>query len=132
MNELLTQIAEDARDLALIGLLYGAGLRVSEAVTLAIESVALDEGFVRVFGKGNKERVVPLGEPVLALVRAYLETGRRPKPLPQNPHLFPGRGGRGHLTRQAAFYRVRHWGRAIGLPEDVTPHTLTGEHTAAT
>lgn len=112
------------RDLALVMLLYGAGLRVSEAVGLEVGGVHLDAGLVRVVGKGSKERVVPLGEPVLEVLRVYIDGTRKRRLEASNDALFPGRGGRGHLTRQAAFVVLRKVARRAGLPEDVSPHKL--------
>lgn len=122
---LLEAAKASPRDLALVMLLYGAGLRVSEAVGLDVGGVHLDAGLVRVVGKGNKERVVPIGEPVLEVLRAYLDDDRK-KRLKDGPNdaLFPGRGGKKSLTRQAAFAILRRLARAAGLPEDVSPHKL--------
>lgn len=122
---LLEAARASPRDLALVLLLYGAGLRVSEAVKLDVGGVHLDAGLVRVLGKGNKERVVPIGEPVLEVLRAYLDGDRKAR-LKSGPNdaLFPGRGGKGALTRQAAFTLLRRLARAAGLRDDVSPHKL--------
>ena len=116
---------ESPRDLALVMLLYGAGLRISEAVELDVGGVHLDAGLVRVVGKGSKERLVPIGEPTIEVLRAYLASDR-PRRLKSGPSdaLFPGRGGKGTFTRQAAFKLVRRLARAAGLGRDISPHKL--------
>ena len=113
------------RDLALVVLLYGAGVRVSEAVTLDVGGVHLDAGLVRVRGKGDKERVVPIGEPVIQVLRAYMAEERKAR-LKDGPNdaRFPGQGGRGRLTRQAAFVILRRLTRVAGIPRDLSPHKL--------
>lgn len=122
---LLAAAEASPRDQALIALLYGAGLRISEALGLDMAGVDLDGGLVRVLGKGDKERVVPIPEVVINLLQRYLDTDR-PLRLKgrQSEVLFPGRGGRGRLTRQAAFAMLRRRGRAAGLARDISPHKL--------
>jgi integrase/recombinase XerD len=113
------------RDRCLIALLFGGGLRVSELTSLRLEQVYADDGFLRVVGKGNKERVVPVGPPVAAIVERYLNGERRETLRGRlNEHVFPGRAGRGAITRQAVFLRVRALARAAGLRRDPSPHTL--------
>jgi site-specific recombinase XerD len=118
------------RDAALLELLYGAGLRVSEATGLDLGALRLDEGAVRVRGKGAKERLALVGEPATERLRAYLATGR---PVLAGAHaeraVFVGaRGGRlGPRTVQAL---VRRRAAEAGLREDVHPHTL--RHSFAT
>jgi integrase/recombinase XerD len=115
----------DLRDRAMIALLYGAGLRVSEVVKLELSAIHLDAGLVRVLGKGNKERVVPIGSAVIEAIRGYLENdrGKRLKGRTSD-QLFPGRRGDGCFTRQAAFVVIRRAARAAGLPKDISPHKL--------
>jgi integrase/recombinase XerD len=118
------------RDRALVELLYGAGLRVSEAVGLEKASVSLEERIVRVVGKGGKERVVPLGQQATDALVAYVEgerarlVGARP-----SPHVFVRRGGK-PLSRQSIWKLVRRRARAAGVGTKVSPHTL--RHTFAT
>jgi integrase/recombinase XerD len=136
------------RDRALLELLYAAGLRVGEAVRLDREDLSLDGGFVRVVGKGNRERLVPVGDVALAVLRRYLDevrplwlgTGaaqRRPGhdarmtagDLPRGGPLFvSSRGGR--LGRMAAWRAIRGASLRAGLAQHVTPHTL--RHSFAT
>jgi len=94
------------RDRALVELLYGAGLRVSEAVGLEKNGVDLDNRIVRAFGKGNKERLVPLGRPAAEAVRRYLALGRPHLDRRYRPELFLNARG-GPLTRAGAFLILR-------------------------
>lgn len=113
------------RNLALVVILYGAGLRISEAVNLGVGDVHLDAGLVRVTGKGDKDRVVPIGEPVIRVLAAYMEGDRKAR-LKNGPNdgLFPGQGGRKRLTRQAAFVILRGLARGAGIAKDISPHKL--------
>lgn len=118
------------RDRALLELGYGAGLRVSELCTLGVHDLLLSEGLVRVFGKGGKERLVPIGRKVIGPVSIYLNQTR--------PDLDRGKSaGRVLLNaRGAPLSRVGAWGiikrvaKAAGLTKRVTPHTL--RHSFAT
>ena len=113
------------RDRALLALWYGAGLRVSEAVTLTMGAVHLDAGIIRVLGKGSKERVVPIGSAAIAILETYI-VRERPLRLKgrASDFLFPGRGRTGAFTRQAAFVVIRRLAQAAGLPANISPHTL--------
>jgi len=120
------------RDRALLETLYGAGLRASEALALRLQDIDLDVGFVRTIGKGDKERVVPLGRKAIEALRAYNERGRpfmgKPGAL-KAPELFlNGRGRR--LSRQGLHLIVKTYARQAGLPDDVSAHTL--RHSFAT
>jgi len=118
------------RDRALVELLYGAGLRVSEAVGAAKSAVDLDARTVRVIGKGNKERMVPLGRPAVESVRRYLALGRPHLDRRHRPDLFLNARG-GALTRAGAFLILRRLAEKAGLePERVHPHLL--RHSFAT
>jgi integrase/recombinase XerD len=121
------------RDRALLEVLYGCGLRASELAGLEVTDVDLREGFVRVFGKGGKERVVPIGGAALAALGEYLTHGRpylRAKGGAQRPDVsavFVSVRGR-RLNRQSIFETVRRYGGRVGL--DLHPHTL--RHSFAT
>jgi integrase/recombinase XerD len=118
------------RDRALIELLYGAGLRVSEAVGLGRGDVDLEARLVRCVGKGEKERVVPLGSEAVAALRRYLSRGRPYLDRRPCPDLFLNAQG-GSLTRAGAFLIVRRLAAKAGLdPERVHPHLL--RHSFAT
>lgn len=118
------------RDRAILETLYGAGLRVSELVGLDVDDVDLDEGSVRVVGKGNKERIVPLGRYGVSALGAYL---RRSRPglarSSSGSALFLNRLG-GRLTRQGTSLVLTRAARRAGLGVRVTPHTL--RHSFAT
>jgi len=118
------------RDRALVELLYGAGLRVSEAVGLERSGVDTEERIVRVLGKGGKERLVPLGRPAAEAVRRYLALGRAHLDRRYRPELFLNARG-GPLTRAGAFLILRKLAEKAGLePERVHPHLL--RHSFAT
>lgn len=121
----LLKVCPSARDRALVLLLYGAGLRVSEVVKLELGSVMLDAGVLRVVGKGNKERAVPIGGPVIDGLRSYLD-GERAARLGGLPSelVFPGRSKRRPLTRQAVFELLRRLALAAGIKRDISPHKL--------
>ena len=118
------------RDRALVELLYGAGLRVSEATGLEKGSVSLEERIVRVVGKGGKERLVPLGRPAAEAVRRYLALGRPHLDRRYRPDLFLNARG-GALTRAGAFLILKKLADRAGLePGRVHPHLL--RHSFAT
>ncbi|MBI3779896.1 MAG: site-specific tyrosine recombinase XerD [candidate division NC10 bacterium] len=118
------------RDKAMLELLYAAGLRVSELVTLRLSDVDLEVGYVRCQGKGSKERVVPLGAEAQKWVRLYLSSARPVLAKGQsNPALFLNRFGR-PLTRQGFWKILRAHASAAGIDRRVTPHTL--RHSFAT
>jgi integrase/recombinase XerD len=120
----------DLRDRALVELLYGAGLRVSEAVSLEKGGVDLDGRLVRCIGKGNKERIVPMGRQAADALRRYLSRGRPYLDRRHRPELFLNAQG-GPLTRAGAFLILRRLAAKAGLePERVHPHLL--RHSFAT
>jgi integrase/recombinase XerD len=131
----LLEAATDLRSRALVELLYAAGLRISEALRLDREDLSLDGGFVRVVGKGDRERLVPVGDVALDWLRRWLEEGR-PALLALH-HVEPARGGplflgsRGRrLARQQAWSAVKDAASKAGLQDRVSPHTL--RHSFAT
>jgi integrase/recombinase XerD len=110
------------RDRAWIELLYASGLRVSELAGLPARSVFLDEGFLKVFGKGRKERLIPFGESAEHWMRAWL--GLRPSFRPREETLFVGRLGES-LTRQHLWRLLKAYARKAGIePRAVSPHVL--------
>jgi len=120
----------DLRDRALVELLYGAGLRVSEAMSLERAGVDLDQRLVRCVGKGSKERVVPIGRRAVEAVRRYLSRGRPFLDRRHRPELFLNARG-GPLTRAGAFLILRRLADVAGLERDrVHPHLL--RHSFAT
>jgi integrase/recombinase XerD len=118
------------RDRAMLEVLYASGLRVSELVGLRLSDLDLQVGVVRVLGKGDKERLVPLGDAAMESLRTYLAQGRpRLERGRASPHLFLGRHGR-RLTRQMFWILLGRYARAAGIAKRVTPHTL--RHSFAT
>ena len=117
------------RDRAILELLYSCGLRVSEAAGLKISNVYLEEGFVRVTGKGDKERLVPMGEPAIDAVRNYLDVRPEPAEAKFGDTLFLNRFGKG-LSRISIFNMVRKQALLAGIDKEISPHTF--RHSFAT
>ena len=119
------------RDLAMLEFLYGTGLRVSELVGLDVSSVHLEAGFLRCFGKGRKERIVPLGRQAIEAVTRYLERERPrlAKEGLEEPALFLNHGG-GRLTRQRVFQLLRRYASFAQVAKRIGPHAL--RHSFAT
>lgn len=118
------------RDRAMLALLYASGLRVSELCSLQMPDLNLEMGLVRVTGKGNKERLVPMGKEAVTEIRAWLETGR-PALLKSRPSKFvfvTSRGGK--LTRQGFWKALGQYGKQAGIFRGLSPHVL--RHTFAT
>jgi integrase/recombinase XerD len=133
--ERLLEATDEVRSRALLELLYAAGLRISEALRLDREDLSLDGGYVRVVGKGDRERLVPVGDVALDWLRRWLEEDR--PPLLVLHHVSPARGGplflgpRGRrLARQQAWAVVKAAAARAGLADRVSPHTL--RHSFAT
>ena len=118
------------RDRALMELMYACGLRVSEATSLEVGDVDLEEGLLRARGKGSKERLVPIGRQAVSALRAYCQRGR-PALLGARAEsrLFLNRRGTG-LTRQGVYKIIQGHARAAGLERRMSPHTL--RHSFAT
>ena len=117
------------RDRAILEVLYGCGLRVSEAAALRISHIHLDEGFVDVIGKGEKQRLVPLGEPAADAIRAYLEDRPLPASRAVEDFLFLNRFGK-PLSRVSIFTMVKEQAMAAGIQKEISPHTF--RHSFAT
>ncbi|HEY8517887.1 MAG TPA: tyrosine recombinase [Candidatus Binatia bacterium] len=112
------------RDQALLEVLYGAGVRVSEAISLRVDCIFLEERALRVLGKGDKERVVPLGRPACAALARYLEHERpRLARGGRAPEAFLSPRGK-RLTRQAVFALVRRLAARAGIDAPLSPHGL--------
>lgn len=121
---------ENIRDLAMLELLYATGLRVSELVHLKLREVNLDSGYLMTLGKGNKERLVPIGESACQRVSAYLEGVRyRFDPDRQNRFLFLSRLGDA-MSRQAFWNIIKKRSYQAGISKHISPHTL--RHSFAT
>ena len=121
---------EDLRDRAMLELLYATGLRVSELVNLKLREINLDSGYLMTIGKGNKERLVPIGESACKRVAVYIDTVRPGlDPLKQNPYLFLSRLG-SEMSRQAFWNIIKKRSVMAGIRKNISPHTL--RHSFAT
>ncbi len=119
-----TDTALGLRDRAMLEVLYATGLRVSELVGLRLTAVSLDAGVLRVTGKGNKERLVPMGEEAVNWVGRYLGEARPTlMKKSQCDQLFVTARGAA-MTRQAFWYLIKRHARAAGLNRPLSPHTL--------
>lgn len=122
--------AEGQRDRAMIETLYGCGLRVSELVNLEISKISVDEGYLVVRGKGNKERLVPMSDTSIAEIEAYLpDRSTLPIKAGDENILFLNRRG-GRLTRERIFQIVKSLAENAGIRKSISPHTL--RHSFAT
>lgn len=116
------------RDRAILEVLYGCGLRVSECAGLRISDVFIDEGYVRVTGKGDKERIVPMGEPATDALKSYLAD--RPVPEPEyDDFMFLNKFGK-PLSRISIFNMVKRQAVIAGIRKEISPHTF--RHSFAT
>ena len=117
------------RDRAMLETLYGLGLRVSELVSLRISSIWTEQGFVSVIGKGDKQRLVPLGGMARDAIRDYLEVRGLAADRESSDILFLNRFGRA-LTRVAVFKMIKAYAMKAGISKEISPHTL--RHSFAT
>lgn len=118
------------RDAAMLELLYGTGLRVSELISLTLNDLNLEAGYLKARGKGGKERLVPLGEMASQKVREYVDGARSQWARDQNDHrLFLNRSGKG-LTRQGFWKLLKAYARKAGIQGEISPHSL--RHSFAT
>lgn len=125
---------EGGRNRAMLEVLYSSGLRVSELVDLKLTNVYFDVAFLRVVGKGNKERLVPVGRDALKYIRIYIDEIRgkpphRPAQKGFEPYVFLNRNGR-KLTRVMIFTIIKNLAKEIGLKKTISPHTF--RHSFAT
>ncbi|MDW7673042.1 MAG: site-specific tyrosine recombinase XerD [Bacillota bacterium] len=118
------------RDKAILETLYATGMRISELIGLNISDLNISNGYLRCLGKGNKERIIPLGRKAIAAINTYLNKGR--VKLVKNPAelaLFVNKHGR-RLTRQGCWKIIRGYTEAAGITKHLTPHTI--RHSFAT
>lgn len=123
-----TRNAAGLRDRAILEMLYGCGLRVSEAVRLRISDIFFEEGFVRIIGKGDKQRIVPLGEVAAEAVLTYLREVPR-SGGGETDFLFLNRNGK-PLSRVSMFQLVKKQAMVAGIHKEISPHTF--RHSFAT
>lgn len=133
VNDIMNSVDQSkwggVRDRAILELLYGCGLRVSEVSDVRISNVYLQEKFVRIVGKGNKERVVPMGDLAAEAVTAYLAVRPEPAGADSEDILFLNRSGR-QLSRISVFNMVKKQAMLAGITKEISPHTF--RHSFAT
>lgn len=114
----------ELRDKAMMEILYGCGLRVSELTGLRVDQVNLRQGVVRISGKGDKERLVPLGEEAVDWLLRYMKEARAELLKGRScDALFPGNRPAA-MTRQTFWYRIKHYAARVGIRKHLSPHTL--------
>lgn len=123
--------AEGQRNRAILETMYSSGLRVSEVINLKLSNLFLDVGFIRVFGKGSKERLVPIGDEAMKFIRLYQEHVRCHLNIQKDSEdiLFLNRRGKG-LSRVMIFYIIKEAAQKAGIVKNIHPHTL--RHSFAT
>lgn len=118
---------EDAiqmRDKAMLELLYATGLRVSELVGLTLNNMSLQQGVIRIIGKGGKERLVPMGELAIDWITQFLKSARRELLKSNSDVVFPSNRGV-FMTRQTFWHRIKYYAKIAGIHTDVlSPHTM--------
>jgi integrase/recombinase XerD len=113
-----------SRDRCMLEVLYATGLRVSELVNLRYSQVNMNQGVVRIVGKGNRERLIPLGEEAVRWLREFLGGGRGEILLDRSSeYLFPTRRG-DRMTRQAFWHIIKRYARKSNIDKELSPHTL--------
>ena len=122
---------EGHRNRAMAEVMYGCGLRVSELITLRLSNLFFDDGFVKVVGKGNKERLIPIGTTAMKMVNLYVNGKRKELKIKkgEEDYVFLNRRG-AHLTREMVFMLVKKWVKDAGIEKTVSPHTF--RHSFAT
>lgn len=111
------------RDRCMLEVLYATGLRVTELISLQMNQVSLVQGVVRVTGKGNKERLVPLGEDAMDWLDSYLRRARPALSQATSDVVFLSKRGR-QMTRQTFWHRIKHYAVRAGIEQHLSPHTL--------
>jgi integrase/recombinase XerD len=112
------------RDRTMLEVLYATGLRVTELINLRYSQVSLNQGVVRIKGKGNRERLIPLGEQSIDWLKRFTDGPRGEILLErQTDYLFPTRRGE-RMTRQAFWHIIKRYARTAGVEKDLSPHTL--------
>lgn len=122
---------QGVRDVAMLELLYGSGMRISELIALDLEDIHITMGFVRVFGKGGKERIIPLGNGALTACASYLSSARSQLQgsYPKTEALFINQRGK-RLTRQGCWKLLKEHAAVANIQKELTPHVL--RHSFAT
>ena len=124
LNSLNDSTAIESRTKAMIELDYATGLRVSELINIKLQDIHLDNGFVQVYGKGNKERIVPVGEVAIQAVKNYIDNARPKLMKKHTDYLFINNKDGGPISRQAFFMILKQKVKDCGINKDVSPHKL--------
>lgn len=111
------------RDKAMLEVLYATGLRVTELVSLRMDQLSIHQGVVRIIGKGNKERLVPLGEDAVDWVATFLKQGRGALLKSESDIVFPSKRGVA-MTRQTFWHRIKLYSQIANIQTELSPHTL--------
>ena len=114
---------EGQRDRAMLEVMYSSGLRISELLNLRMNQINYARGMVKVIGKGDKERVVPIGDYALEYLNKYINDGRRKNPKRNSDYLFLNRYGE-PVSRVYFFLQVKKYAEQAGIKEEISPHTL--------
>ncbi len=117
------------RDKAMLEVLYACGLRVSELLTLRLDFIHLEHGYIRTLGKGNKERLIPLGDSAIDWLRKYMLEVRPSLLKGASDYVFLTQHG-GLMSRQNFWYMIKRYALQIGISKEISPHTL--RHSFAT
>ena len=115
--------AEGQRDRAMLEVMYSSGLRISELLSLTMRQINFQRGIIRIIGKGNKERIVPIGDYALEYLTKYISEGRRKNINRNSDYLFLNRYGE-PLSRVYFFKQVKKYAKEAGIKEEISPHTL--------
>jgi len=119
-----TQIPQGMRDRAMLEMLYATGMRVSELTQLQVNHVHLEAGYVLIYGKGSKERIVPIGNEAMKWARRYMgETRERLLKKRESPFLFVNRSGK-PMSRQNFWKSIKAYGRRAGIRKRIAPHLI--------
>ncbi len=123
--------AEGTRNKAILEIMYSCGLRVSEVISLKLSNIYAEEAFIRIIGKGDKERLIPIGTPALKYIAIYRESIRNHQEIKADSEdiLFLNRRG-GALSRVMIFYIIKEAAKAAKITKNISPHTL--RHSFAT
>ena len=114
---------EGQRDRAMLEVMYSSGLRISELLSLKLKQINYERGTIRIIGKGNKERIVPIGDYALDYLNIYLEDGRRKNKNRNSDFLFLNRYG-DPVSRVYFFKQVKKYAKEANIKEEISPHTL--------
>jgi len=114
---------EGQRDRAMLEVMYSSGLRISELLSLKVNQINYERGIVKIVGKGNKERIVPIGDYALEYLNKYINDGRRKNPKKNSDYLFLNRYGE-PVSRVYFFLQVKKYAEQAGIKAEISPHTL--------